>query len=89
VSWKEVTLALAAFAFALLGMELVFRMLSPVALGYRYENGVFTRPYEFELYARFNRFGSHDIVCCCSATPSSRVSPCRSPRRSRGGWTII
>jgi hypothetical protein len=62
VSWKEVTLALAAFAFALLGMELVFRMLSPVALGYRYENGVFTRPYEFELYARFNRFGSHDIA---------------------------
>jgi len=41
VSWKEVALALAAFAFALLAIEFVFRMLSPVALGCRYENGVF------------------------------------------------
>jgi hypothetical protein len=62
VSWKEVALALAAFAFALLAMEFVFRMLSPVALGYRYENGVFTRPHEFELHARLNRFGSHDVA---------------------------
>jgi hypothetical protein len=62
VSWKEGSLALAAFAFALLAMEIAFRMLSPVTLGYRYDDGVFTRPHEFELHAQLNRFGSHDVA---------------------------
>jgi hypothetical protein len=61
MSWKEVALALAASAFALLALEATFRMLPAVALGYRYEDQVFGRPYEFELHTELNRFRSHDV----------------------------
>jgi hypothetical protein len=61
MSWKEVALALAAFAFAVLTLEVTFRMLPAVALGYRYENEVFGRPQEFEVHAELNRFDSHDV----------------------------
>jgi hypothetical protein len=61
MSWKEVALALGALAFAVLTLEMTFRMLPAVALGYHYENEVFGRPHEFELHTELNRFGCHDI----------------------------